>query len=69
MLASSNVASVEIRVGGYGFNLSKTDVGRFEGAYSVPQLPLFISHKLVMQIVARNTAGAVATTNAQIQIR
>src|SRR5580704_5276296 len=32
VLTSSNVASVELRVGGYGFPLSKTDVGRSEGA-------------------------------------
>jgi hypothetical protein len=69
VLTSSNVASVEVRVGGYGFNLPKTDVGHFEGAYAAPQLPFFMSHNLVMQIIARNTAGAAATSNAQIQIR
>jgi hypothetical protein len=69
VLTSSNVASVEVRVGGYGFNLPKADVGRFEGAYAVPQLPFFMNHNLVMQIIARNTAGVAATTNAQIQIR
>jgi hypothetical protein len=69
VLTSSNVASVEVRVGGYGFNLPKTDVGRFEGAYAVPKLPFFMSHTLVMQIVARNTAGAATTSNTQIQIR
>ena len=69
VLTSSNVASVELRVGGYGFTLPKTDVGHFEGAYQVPQLPFFMSHNLVMQIIARNTAGGTATTNAQIQIR
>ncbi|MGA2760884.1 MAG: hypothetical protein ABSF08_11250 [Candidatus Cybelea sp.] len=69
VLTSSNVASVELRVGGYGFTLPKTDVGHFEGAYQVPQLPFFMSHNLVMQIIARNTAGVAATSNAQIQIR
>jgi hypothetical protein len=69
VLTSSNVASVELRIGGYAFNLPKTDVGHFEGAYAVPQLPFFMSHTLVMQIIARNTAGAAATSNAQIEIR
>jgi hypothetical protein len=69
VLTSSNVASVEVRVGGYGFNLPKTDVGRFEGAYAVPQLPFFMNHNLVMQVIARNTAGVAATSSAQIQIR
>ncbi len=69
VLASSNVASVEVRIGGYGFNLPKTDVGRFQGGYAVPQLPFFMNHNLVMQIIARNTAGVEATSNAQLQIR
>jgi hypothetical protein len=69
VLTSSNVASVEVRVGGYGFNLPKTNVGLFEGAYTVPQLPFFMNHTLVMQIIARNTAGAAVTSNIQLQIR
>jgi hypothetical protein len=69
VLTSSNVASVEVRVGGYGFNLPKTDVGHFEGAYAVPQLPFFMNHNLAMQVIARNTAGVAATSNVQIQIR
>jgi len=69
VLTSSNVASVEVRVGGYSFNLPKTDVGRFEGAYTVPQLPFLMNNTLVLQIIARNTAGAAMTSNTQIQIR
>ncbi len=67
--SSIAVAGVEVRAGGYGFNLPKTDVGHFEGGYAVPQLPFFMDHNLVMQIIARNTAGIEATIDAQIQIQ
>jgi|HubBroStandDraft_5_1064220.scaffolds.fasta_scaffold00389_11 hypothetical protein len=69
VLTSSNVASVELRVGGYGFPLSKTDVGRFEGSYQVPQVPFFMSHSFVMLVIARNTAGIGAQTALGMQIR
>jgi hypothetical protein len=69
VLTSSNVASVEIRAGGYGWNLPKTDVGHFEGQYNVPSLPFFVSHNLVLQIIARNTAGVAAVSTVAMQIR
>lgn len=69
VLTSSNVASVEVRVGSYGWNLPKTDVGHFEGSYTVPHLPFFVSHNLVVLIIARNTAGAAAQSSVAMQIR
>jgi hypothetical protein len=69
VVASSNVASVEVRVGGYGFNLNKSDVGHFDGSYQVPQLPLFAPHRFTLQINARNTAGALTQVAVPIQIR
>lgn len=69
VLTSSNVASVELRIGGYAFNLPKTDVGHFEGGYVVPQLPFFVSHELLMRIIARNTAGASVENGVEIQVR
>lgn len=69
VLASSNVASVEIRVGGYGFSLPKTDVGRFEGSYAVPHLPFFVSRNMTMRIIARNTAGAATESSIAMQIQ
>jgi hypothetical protein len=68
VLTSSNVASVELRIGGYAFNLPKTDVGHFEGGYVVPQLPFFVSHDLLMRIIARNTAGVSVETGVEIQV-
>ncbi len=69
VLASSNVASVELRIGGYAFNLPKTDVGHFEGGYVVPQLPFFVSHELLMRIIARNSAGVSVENGVEIQVR
>jgi hypothetical protein len=56
-LTSSNVASVELRIGGYGAAMTKTDVGRFEAALIVPMLPFFVKRVVMLQIIARNTAG------------
>jgi hypothetical protein len=67
VLTSSNVASVEVRVSGFGFNLPKTGVGHFEGSYRVPSIPFFISHRLTLRIIARNTAGV--TTEQDLQMR
>ena len=69
VLASSNVASVEVRVAGYGFTLNKSNVGHFEGTYQVPQLPLLAPHNFTLQIIARNTAGALVQVGMPIQIR
>jgi hypothetical protein len=69
VLTSSNVASVEIRVGGFSVNMSKTDVGHFEGSYTIPRLPFFISHNLTMRIIARNSAGVTAERSLPLQIR
>lgn len=69
VLTSSNVASVELRVGGYGASMSKTDVGRFEMTSTVPRLPFFMSHNLTLQIIARNTAGVAVSQNVPLQVR
>jgi hypothetical protein len=69
VLTSSNVASVELRVGGYGSGMTKTDVGHFETASTVPHLPIFMSHNLTLQIIARNTAGVEATQTVALQVR
>jgi hypothetical protein len=69
VLTSSNVASVEIRTGGYGFAVPKVDVGRFEGAYRVPSLPFFVSKSLLLEVIARNAAGVAAQRSVSMQIR
>jgi hypothetical protein len=69
VLASSNVASVELRIGGFGQGMTKTDVGHFETSSQVPHLPFFMSHNLTLQIIARNTAGAAIERDLPLQVR
>jgi hypothetical protein len=69
VLASSNVASVEIRIAGFSVNLPKTGVGHFEGSNAVPKLPFFMSHNFTLDVIARNTAGASAEQRLPFQIR
>lgn len=69
VLTSSNVASVELRVGGYGSGMTKTDVGHFQLASTVPKLPFFMGHNLTLQIIARNTAGVTAQQNVALHVR
>jgi hypothetical protein len=54
---SSNVASVEVRIGGYGANMTKIGVDRFTVAYRVPILPIFMRHSYTLEIIARNSRG------------
>jgi hypothetical protein len=69
VLCSSNVASVELRVGGFGQGMTKTDVGHFESTSQVPRLPFFMNHNLTLQIIARNTAGAATEKDVPVQVR
>jgi hypothetical protein len=69
VLASSNVASVELRVGGYGMGMTKTDVGRFQLTTQVPSLPFFVSHNITLQVIARNTAGVPVEQDVAMQVR
>jgi hypothetical protein len=69
VLTSSNVASVELRVGGYGSGMNKTDVGHFQLAQIVPKLPFFMNHSLTLQIIARNTAGIAAQQSVAVHVR
>jgi hypothetical protein len=68
VLTSSNVASVELRVGGYWAGMTKTEIGHFESTAQVPRLPIFMSHTLTLQIIARNAAGATAQQSVPIAI-
>jgi hypothetical protein len=69
VLTSSNVASVELRVGGYGAGMTKMDVGHFETTTQVPRLPAFMSHQLTLQVIARNTSGTAVQQSVPIAIR
>ena len=69
VVTSSNVASVEARIGGYAVNLVKTGVGRFELSYTVGPLPWFIRGNFTMQVIAHNTRGDTATRAIPLTVR
>jgi hypothetical protein len=69
VVTSSNVASVEARIGGYAMNLRKVGVGRFELAYTVGSLPWFVHGNFTMQLIARNTRGDAATRAVALTVR
>ncbi len=69
VLTSSNVASVEARVGGYGRTLSKVGVGRFTLTYTVGALPWFVRGNFTMQVIARNTRGDAVARAIPLMVR
>ncbi len=69
VVTSSNVASVEARIGGYAVNLVKVGVGRFELTYTVGPLPWFIRGNFNMQVIARNTRGHIVTRAIPLTVR
>jgi hypothetical protein len=69
VLTTSNVASVQARIGGYAMNLSKVGVGRFELTYTVAPLPWFVRGNFTMQVIARNTRGDTVTRAIPLTVR
>jgi hypothetical protein len=69
VVTTSNVASVEARIGGYAVSLVKTGVGRFELRYTVGPLPWFIHGNFTMQVIARNTRGDAVTRAIPLTVR
>jgi hypothetical protein len=69
VLTSSNVASVEARIGGYAVTLDKVGVGRFTFTYTVGPLPWFIHGNYTMQVIARNTRGDAARRSIPLTVR
>lgn len=68
VVTTTNVASVEIRVEGYGRVIPRTDFGRFEGSVAVPQLPSFLRRAFTLQILARNAGGIAAKATVPIRV-
>jgi hypothetical protein len=69
VMTSSNVASVEARIGGYSVGLAKVGIGRFELAYTVGPLPWFVHGNFTMQVIARNTRGDKTTRAVPLTVR
>jgi hypothetical protein len=66
---SSNVASVEARIGGYSSAMQKVGVGKFALSYRVPKLPFFLHRTYSIEIIARNTHGDAVHSSVPITIR
>lgn len=69
VITSSNVASVEARIGGYAASLTKTGVGEFHLTYPVPNLPPLLRRRYAVEVTARNTRGDRASTQTSITVR
>ncbi|MGB6522670.1 MAG: hypothetical protein WBE83_12955, partial [Candidatus Cybelea sp.] len=57
VVTTSNVASVEARIGTYAMSLNKVGVGRFALTYTVAPLPWFVHGTFPMRVIAKNTRG------------
>ncbi|MGB8964321.1 MAG: hypothetical protein WCB99_01655 [Candidatus Cybelea sp.] len=68
VVTSSNVASVEARIGGYAVSLVKVGVGRFALAYAVGALPWFVHGDFKMQVIARNPRGDAAIRTISLTV-
>lgn len=66
---SSNVASVEARIGGYSTAMQKVGTGKFQLSYRVPSLPFFLHHTYMIQVIARNAKGQAVSTALPITVR
>jgi hypothetical protein len=66
---TSNVASVEARIGGYGASLKKVAAGRFELSYRVPYLPFFLHRTYNVEFIARNTRGDAVSSSIPITVK
>ena len=68
VLTSSNVASVEARIGAFGANLERLRPGEFALEYTVPWLPFFFHHAYDVAVTARNVDGVATTRLVPIKI-
>jgi hypothetical protein len=67
--ASSNVASVEIRVAGYSYVMTKTEPGKFVLSVTVPSVPRIFRRTYPLVAIARNTRGDATQRETQLTIR
>lgn len=69
VVTTSNVASVQARIGGYAMTLEKTGVGRFALTYKVAPLPWFIRGTFTMRVIAKNTRGDTVERTIPLTVR
>ena len=66
---TSNVASVECRIGTYGIAMQKTGVGTFAIDYAVDNMAFFLRGTYSMRVIARNAAGDSAERTVPLTIQ
>jgi hypothetical protein len=68
-VTTSNVASVEARIGNYAMSLNKIGVGRFALTYTVAPLPWFVRGTFAMRVIAKNTRGDTVERTIPLSVR
>ena len=67
---SSNVGSVEVRLGSTGTWAVHSGVGLYTLSYRVPKLPFFLKgHVFTLQIIARNARGDSAERDVGVTVQ
>ena len=69
LVASSNVASVEVRVATYGYNMVKVAPGEFTLSVTVPNVPKMFRGTYDLIAIARNTRGDAVQQKTSLTIR
>ncbi len=69
VVTTSNVASVQARIGSYAMTLNKVGIGRFALSYTVAPLPWFVHGNFTMRVIARNTRGDTAERAIPLTVR
>lgn len=69
ILASSNVASVEVRTNLFSINTRKRAPGRFTFDVAVYDLPPIFVRRYTLRVIARTTAGVEAEEDLPFRIR
>lgn len=69
VITSSNVASVEVRIGKIGMSIPKTAPGHFNLTYTVPKVPFYLRKRYEMRVIARNTRGEEASTSLEVAVQ
>jgi hypothetical protein len=70
VIASSNVASVEVRVANFAKSMDKIAPGVFTVTITVPRLPFFLRHRTyTLHVIARNARGDGVTRDVAVTVR
>jgi hypothetical protein len=69
VIASSNVASVQIKIASFSQVMNKVAPGRFEMSVLVPHTPFFLHRTYTLQVIARNARGDAVTESLPVSVR